>query len=381
MDKSIPLILDSSVFRQVPKLNSQLFKEIVKYTRAGLYKLYIPEIVEKEYISWIKSEAQNSYDKVVKETQLLHKYYEDPKILGLDLTFNVTASVAANEINGILKKVINNWNDFKINTGASSIPIQTDHGKLVMDAYFDGGKPFNKIKNREDIPDAFIYFSMKEILKDSEKIVFVTSDRRFSKQVQDSAILCFDSLSDLFSFGPVKLDGEYYNRLSSDDRGRILLGMYKEYIDKKLASEIEMSEVAGIIGEGSIDLAIGSYNDYSVEVIDLNYIVNDIKYISRSSLLIPFKANIICSINSTASKEDISSVESQRLERIEKEVDDEGGFNLYEKYESTVSGHFSVTFEDGDPSAWREEKLSDNFFAEPEIKGIGVTLEDLQASA
>lgn len=381
MDKSIPLILDSSVFRQVPKLNSQLFKEIVKYTRAGIYKLYIPEIVEREYISWIKSEAQKSYDNVVKATQLLNKYYEDPKILGFDFSFNATASVAVNEINGILKKVISNWNDFKINTGATVIPIQSDHGKLVMDAYFDGGKPFNKIKNRADIPDAFIYFSMKEILKGGEKIVFVSGDKKFSKEVQGETILCFESISELFSVGPAKLDGEYFNCLSNDDRSKILFGMYKEYIHKKLVSEIEMSEVIDIIGEDSIDFAIGKYHGYSVDVIDLNHMVNDIKNISNTSLLIPFTANIICSINSTASKEELSSIDDQRLENIEKEVDDEGEFNLYEKHQSRVSGHFSVTFEDGDPSTWREEKLSDSFFSEPEMKEIGVTLEDLQASA
>jgi len=41
MKTAIPLMLDSTVFKQVPKLNSQLFKELVKYTRVGIYKLYI----------------------------------------------------------------------------------------------------------------------------------------------------------------------------------------------------------------------------------------------------------------------------------------------------------------------------------------------------
>lgn len=382
MDKSIPLILDSSIFRQVPKLNSQLFKEIVRYTRAGIYRLFIPEVIEREYISWIESEAQGSYDKVVKATQSLKKYYEVPKILGMDFSYNTTASIAGNEINGILKKVINNWNDFKVNTGAIVIPIQADHGKLVMDAYFDGGTPFNKIKNRADIPDAFIYFSMKEILKDSEQLVFVTGDKKFSKEIQDKTILCFDSISELFSVGPAKLDGRYFNRLNSNDRGTLLLRMYKEVIDKKLAFEIEMSEVVDIIEKDSIDFVIGKYKDhYSVDVIDLKHIVNDLKNISSTSLLIPFTANIICSINSTASKEELSSIDGQRLENIEKEVDDEGDFHLCEKYQAPVSGHFSVTFEDTDPSTWREQKLSNHFFSEPEIKEIGVILEDLQVSA
>jgi len=69
MDKIIPIMLDSTVFKQVPKLNSQLFNELVKCIRANLYSLHISEIVEQEFLSWIKVEAQNSFDTVIKATK------------------------------------------------------------------------------------------------------------------------------------------------------------------------------------------------------------------------------------------------------------------------------------------------------------------------
>lgn len=113
MDKVIPLMLDSTVFKQVPKLNSELFNELVKYTRANLYSLYISEIVEQEFISWVRAEAQNSFDTVTKATKSLNKYYEEPSILGLDFGFNVTVIAAEGQINRILKKVTDNWVSFK----------------------------------------------------------------------------------------------------------------------------------------------------------------------------------------------------------------------------------------------------------------------------
>ena len=67
-------MLDSTVFKQVPKLNSELFNELVKYTRANLYDLYISEIVEQEFVSWIRGEAQNAFDTVTKATKSLNKY-------------------------------------------------------------------------------------------------------------------------------------------------------------------------------------------------------------------------------------------------------------------------------------------------------------------
>ncbi|MDN3523890.1 PIN domain-containing protein [Halomonas sabkhae] len=198
MDDAIPLMIDSSVLKQVPKLNSELFNELVKYTRAGLYSLYISEIVEKEFISWVKAEAQGAFDAASKATRSLSKYYDEPEILGLNFEFNVTALAAESQINGILRKVVDNWTQFKQRTNATVLPIEPDDGKRVMDAYFYSETPFSGVKNRNDIPDAFIYCRIKDLLEVNEKVVFVSSDRKFVEQIQGERIICFESLSNLF---------------------------------------------------------------------------------------------------------------------------------------------------------------------------------------
>lgn len=123
MEKNIPLMLDSTILKQVPKLNSELFNELVKYTRANLYSLYISEIVEQEFVSWAREEAQNAYDAVAKATKSLNKYYDGPSIFGLKLELNATILTAESEINGILKKVTENWISFKEKTNSTVIPI------------------------------------------------------------------------------------------------------------------------------------------------------------------------------------------------------------------------------------------------------------------
>lgn len=246
----------------MPKLNSELFKELVKYTRADLYSLFISEIVEKEYISWIRLEAQSAFDTVTKATKSLNKYYEEPNILGFGLGFNATLFAAEGQINGILKKVSDNWLAFKEKTGATILPIQPEHGKMVMDSYFNGEKPFGGIKKRSDIPDSFIFCSLNDLLKCNEKVIFVSSDKRLCKSIGSERIICFDSLSDLFSEGPARLDSRFFRSLDNNNKFYALVKIYEDEIQRKLVREIEFTDLSDIFGDKAIQVAVGDYSDF-----------------------------------------------------------------------------------------------------------------------
>ena len=381
MDKKIPLMLDSTVFKQVPKLNSWLFKELVKYTRADIYNLYISEIVEQEFISWIKAEAQNAFDTVTKATKSLNKYYEEPSFLCFNLDFNATVFAAENQINGILKKVVENWGAFKEKTNATVIPIRQDHGKLVMDAYFKGEKPFSKIKNRSDIPDAFIYCSLKDLQENNDKVIFVSSDKKFSQIIQNKKLICFENLSDLFSKGPSKLDAQFFNSLDDKNRVFTLVNIFEDEIRRKLVWEIELSLITDDIVQKFIDIVIGEFKDVLISVLYLKIHINEIKNISELSFLVPFAAKVNYFVESIAAKDELTMLNDDRLKNIDKEVDDNGDFRLSERHHNSVIGHFSLNFDETDPSTWKEQKKSNSFLPEHEVTEISVTLEDIQKDA
>lgn len=381
MDKKTPLMLDSTVFKQVPKLNSELFKEVVKYTRADIYSLYISEIVEQEFISWIKAEAQASFDTVTKAIKTLNKYYEEPCLLGFNLNFNATVSVAERQINGILKNVVDNWVEFKEKTNATVVPIRQNHGKLVMDAYFKGEKPFSKIKNRSDIPDAFIYCCLNDLLESSDKVVFVSSDKKFSQVIQNEKLICFENLSDLFSKGPSRLDSHFFNSLDDKNRAFTLVKIYEDEIRRKLVWEIELSEMTSNESQEFKSVAIGEFKDASIKVLDLKIHLNKIRNISELSFLIPFSAKVKCSVESLAAKNELTMLDEHRLKNIEKEIDDNGDFTISESHYYSVVGHFSLNFDETDPSTWKVKKESHLLWFEDEVTEISVTLEDIQTCA
>jgi len=380
MEKNIPIMLDSTILKQVPKLNSALFNELVKYIRADIYSLYVSEIVEQEYTSWIRGEAQNAYDSVEKATKSLNKYYEEPSILGFKFEFNSTIMIAENHINGILKKVNESWISFKEKTKATVIPIHPEHGKTVMDAYFSGDKPFSKIKNRNDIPDAFIFCALNELLKSNEKVIFISSDKKFSEEIQCENIICFENLSNLFNSGFARLDARFFSSLEGNSKFITLSRIYEDEIHRKLVWEIELSDITDVINDKIVEKSIGEYSDISTDVIDIIKNFDEATNISRLSYLISFEAKVKCTIESYATRDEIVMINQQRLNNIEKEVDDNGNFKVAESYCYNFSGHFSVKFDSSDPYLWKEQK-KEGLFEQNEIQEITVILEDIQQNA
>ena len=157
-----------------------------------------------------------------------------------------------------------------------------------------------------------------------------------------------------------------------------LFNIYEEEIHKKLTREIELSELIEEIEESLKDFVIGEYSDVSTNILDLKFKTGEIKNISELSILVPFLAKITHSVSSVATKDELSILNDQRLVNIEKNSNDNGDFEICEKHHSLVYGHFSIAFEDTDPSTWKEQKTSDHIWSEPEIKEISISIEDIQ---
>ena len=109
--------------------------------------------------------------------------------------------------------------------------------------------------------------------------------------------------------------------------------------------------------------------------------INEIKNISELSFLVPFAAKVNCSVESLAAKDELTMLNDHRLKNIDKEVDDNGDFKISERHHYSVTGHFSLNFDDTDPSTWKEQKKSNSFLSEHEVTEISVTLEDIQTDA
>lgn len=371
-------MLDTSIYKQTPKLNSELFKRLIKYARIGLFKIYISEIIEREYLTWIHKESQEAYNNVVKNTEALSKFYEEPDFLGIKLHQNITASIAHTQINEILKKVVENWNDFKKETNAITLPINDCDGKLAMDAYFNGAKPFKDAKNRSDIPDAFVYFSILGLLKSIDKIVFISRDKELTKRITDVKIETFESLADLFSCEGYSIPGEYFTKLQPNDKAHFLFQYFKKEIIKKIKRQIELSEIFPDMEQELINETIGEYKDLSVSAENIELDFETVRVISDLSYLISFTADLVHSISSKATKLELGYAGEERINRLkEKDVNDDGMFDITQETHTQILGNLSISFADSDPLLWEEKVTDTTFFPVSELKEVSISIEDV----
>lgn len=160
----LQVFLDTNVIPR--KLNhlDAAFESMCWYVKNGLLDIHLSEVVYEEWLTQRNDDvllpARKSYKDIERMLKGLGrldgpgKSVADSIIVKLSSLKNDTDKF----INRSINDVINRLNP-KIHQ------IKGKHSKPVFQAYFSQGDPFSSKKNRQDIPDAFIYQCALELLK------------------------------------------------------------------------------------------------------------------------------------------------------------------------------------------------------------------------
>jgi hypothetical protein len=153
---AIPIFLDTSVLPDTPNFLGLPFDSLCQLAQSGLVEVYLSEIVLEEWYSHLRE----SWQRILKEARgklrqlVRHVWSQDmPGLSEHQASFdqlesnsfkaNILARKRFDELVGCLR--------------AKIVPIKEGHTKQVFEKYFGGYLPFGSPKNRDDIPDAFIY--------------------------------------------------------------------------------------------------------------------------------------------------------------------------------------------------------------------------------
>lgn len=171
----INVLIDTSILRQDPQRKSAAFQVLTKMGNLGELTLHIPYFVRQEFISQRKEdysgslrEVERILTKVVKKP--LQKDLKDSlekQLLGVQATIP--------SIDDWIRQEFDSWSR---HVGAENHPIKEHHGERVAKAYFSGKPPFKKAKAREDMPDAFILETVRDVLTVVECLNIVVGDKR-----------------------------------------------------------------------------------------------------------------------------------------------------------------------------------------------------------
>ncbi|OPC55492.1 hypothetical protein BAY06_01000 [Elizabethkingia anophelis] len=281
------IVIDSTEFRKDRGLNKFDLSLIKGMGSEDLLTLHIPHFVYQECST--DSITQLTQDFTTIESSLLLENK------GVDQTTYRKALRIRKEITKLKQNIEASnqklWNNFVKESKAILYDFDEKDSIFVFDAYFKGNPPFKSRKKRDDIPDAFIYQTVKKI--SSNKMVYLVSEDANLREKSASLnnVTTFSSFSNLyldpgFVTTRNKYDEIVKNRQHIANLESILLDnqdvfemVINTYIDKKVnyggwhLVEMEVPSDNGDVSIYAIDNIIIEVNKYNIQFIDNHFFI------------------------------------------------------------------------------------------------------------
>lgn len=202
-----------------------------------ILKLYIPDIVKREYLT---QKIPNLTGKIkAKNISEVNKYihYDSNDVKDSLNEANRLISETSKIIEKVVEDEFNDWvDDFAIEI----LPFNESKINEVLDGYFTGGTVFKSLKNRNDIPDAMIATTIKELQeKINDRVYVINNDKTFSNYLTEIGDFeVYDKISNLLEndkIKPVLIETEekleVFNHVNSIIRSEEFLTTYIKYLE------------------------------------------------------------------------------------------------------------------------------------------------------
>ncbi len=342
----IDVLIDTSVFRQDPYRRKAAFGALERVAETGQLKVHVPFFVEKELLSCLESEPTGSIEQICRS--LVH-LTRQPLLRGLksqltDLDNKVKQLRA--DVETCVREDLERW--FK-RINAERYPVADHHGANVAEAYFSGEPPFSERKNRKDIPDAFIFETIKDLAGGIKDLHVVVADKGLAGACSKvKGVTVHTSLDDFIkSENCLQL---IRNQDFEDQLEKIVeeLKVHKTTLEKKLASclenEFSMHEFKDehIPSDGNEAYIEGIESDPT----DIDFDFDKIEYMGYGTILVSFSCKVDCLVNFHMFKNDYHCLSDDRMESISvSEYDNRHYYEAQESLPISVTGSISITFD------------------------------------
>lgn len=193
----LKIFIDSTEFKSEPSRLSKSFGQTTELSILDFLQIHLSKINVDEIESWIdETISKNKHSSLdalnkTKYFKLSEEQFESNKKLMSETTqwYDSAKEDAKTEFKSWLKK-----------TKSVIHHIEPEDGSTVMGSYFSGTPPFKQIKYRDDIPDAFIWETLKRFNLQEGQLYFVSADNNFRSKVNTNFgnLKCFDTLKILF---------------------------------------------------------------------------------------------------------------------------------------------------------------------------------------
>ncbi len=338
----IHVVIDTSVYRQDPSRRKAGFKAVERLAKAEQLRLHIPFIVKREFLTQQIEEYEKHLTSIDSGINSLQR-----KVFAQEIQANLEnfKNIFNHLRDQILKDLEDEFTKWADEYGVIMHPVADNHGSRVMESYFEGKPPFKSKKSRTDIPDAFIWEVVLDLMKSVDHVHVIAADGGLQDACQNiDGVSPFSSFDDLVSSDIcIPLLREVNTRENIDKLLHVLpikvdvLGSFVETIlDTDLYDKVVESEY---IPSDNQEASIRSAYNPSQIAIDLE----GISYYGDGVFIIPFDARLDADLVYPIFKGDYYGLSEKRSRMIFVTELNDHYFDAEENYPIVISGTVSLT--------------------------------------
>jgi hypothetical protein len=329
---------------------------VTRLARAGSLELHIPAYVRGEVFTQQQRDIRDQIKKLQAAADAILRSTAETNLTTLADSVLTIAKSMEERSDEWLATEFQTW---ITDARATEHAIQPDHGQRVAAAYFAGTTPFRAPKHRDDIPDAFIWQTALDLVKEHGALGVVSADGRLRQAADDHDDM--EAYATIEAFIETDECQEALDELTpaviaaNIERIKTLLPNAKEQLLHILATDIVHELAAKTVRHEAIPddkheatiVSVGGPEN-------VEFAFADVEHYGDGEIGIPFTATVECELNYAIYKADYYSLTD--IEDISIDERNDHYFDANQNYNISIEGLIAFTI---DPTELEMEDLSD----------------------
>lgn len=357
------VVIDTSIYSSDRARHKGPFRALTRILVGQKAQLHVPYVVKHEFISQREDEVRKEINNIK------------------DAIYQIAGSTAHAKVSAFVERVQKDTKSIKGSlaqymteefeawlTECHAIVHRpaAEHGKRIAEDYFKGAPPFKAAKNRNDIPDSFVWHTMLDLSQKHKPMHVVANDGALYKAASgNKAMLAYNTLDEFINTkecqNALKALTEEVVAENMERAGQLLstvkttLGrmVNTDIIDALHGKSVSSDEIPDDNNEAMI---LSVYEPH-----ELSFDFDNVDYYGESDIGVPFEALVECEVNYAIFKSDYFTLSEEKMKRISIGERNDHYFDADETYEVNVEGTLSLTL---DAATLKGDETSDDEIGE-----------------
>ena len=169
----LAIAIDTSIYKSDSKRRKPAFRALTRLVKGNVASLAMPFFVKREFVTKQQTIVGDAIKAISSAAATILDNTNQADLKAYAQQVRDAARQLQTAFSPLIESEFDNW---LTEVDADQYPITLEQAENVAKDYFTGAPPFKNLKNRNDIPDSFIWRVLLDVAKESGQLHFVTGD-------------------------------------------------------------------------------------------------------------------------------------------------------------------------------------------------------------